>query len=397
MAKGKKNGPKTRRRRQRFGWLRRYLSCRDELTPSQRKQAQAALRQALDELRERFQDDTNVLGISLGRKFSERRREYDDGQLSCGRLCVTFHVRKKRRKLRDAERIPSWVLVKVAGRRARLRVPTDVLTVGEPRYSPRRAKLQSGETRPWPISGEMGPGRMFAVATTLPGGDHLPPTVSFGTTGALLRQGNRFIATTAGHVLANPCVGDFSSPSSDRAVGAKGRTWHRHEESLFHPHQVNEAGRIRDVMAFEIVDALVPESFASWPDGFDHGLATDEDIQRAIHADSATGFIWVERADHPRPRMIPVDLHTDYFPMSAPACSDRVLDYVGVWRLRFTSPLTTIPGDSGAPVFLWDEHGTGCRLLGFHFLEWRDKSWAMDAADYFFRREWQLDDNIEFA
>ena len=363
-----------------------------------------ALRAAYTEIRRRFEDTEGVCGIGVGRKFSESTRQYGATSESTGGLCIKVFVERKKKPVSGKDRIPAWIDVSVEGTQKKTRVLLDVVSVaGKSRKRP-VVVLQSG--RGWPEAGKITPGRLFAFgknrANEIGDRPFTSEEVSVGTTGVVIRfaDGSHY-GISAGHVFANACSTSASRPKGKRALGVIGQEWKTVQGTQFYPVTIKTDEWIRDVMLFPFPPSFRPSAEeVTWPDGFLRELATQADIERAVLAETATGFIWVDRKGH-RPEAIPVDLEAGIPLFRVPVqCGNTTkrLTYVMTWPLRFLSNHSTIRGDSGSPVFLWTEDNSKCRLLGIHFLEFQGHAYAMDVRA-FFREVLQarLNTNVWFA
>jgi hypothetical protein len=212
--------------------------------------------------------------------------------------------------------------------------------------------------------------------------------IGIGTTGALIRfEDNSCYGISAGHVFTDAGSISARRPQGTRAMGVEDKKWQRVQGSRFYPITIRTAEWIRDQMLFPLPAAFRPApDKITWPDGFLKELATQADIERAVRAETATGFIWVDRRGQ-RPEAIPVDLEAGLPLFKVPVqCGNTVktLTYVMTWPLRFlTRTQRTLGGDSGAPVFLWTEDNSKCRLLGMHFLKLDNHAYAMDVRAFF--------------
>jgi len=360
--------------RQLQGWFRTY----------------PALRIAYAEARRRFVGVEGVCGMGVGRKFSESADRYGTAPESTGGLCLKVFVKIKKKEVSGRERIPAWIDVRVQRTARTTRVLLDVVSVGGTQRGQTGSGLQKG--RGWPQAGRITPGRLFAFGTKAVDemGDRpfRADEVNLGTTGAVIRFVNdRCYGISAGHVFTDPSLTVAPRPDGLRALGVSGREWEQVHGSDFFPEQIKTTEWIRDLMLFPFPASFRPDpSEVTWPDGFLRELATQEDIHRAVLAETATGFIWVDRKGS-RPEAIPVDLEAASPLLSLPVDSHGVtqwMTYIATWPLRFLPGWpTTEPGDSGSPVFLWTEDNSRCRLLGMHFLEWRGHAYAMDARAFF--------------
>jgi len=306
-----------------------------------------------------------------------------------GGLCIKVFVERKKKKVTKRERIPSWIDVSVKGARMKTRVLLDVVSVaGKDRKRP-VAVLQDG--RGWPQAGKITPGRLFAFgkksANEIGDRPFTSEEVSLGTTGAVIRfEDDSHYGISAGHVFTDASSANPVRPKGARALGTKGPEWKRVQGSKFYPTTVKTERWIRDVMIFPFPQSFRPTAEeTTWPDGFLRELATQADIERAVLAETATGFIWVDRKGH-RPESIPVDLEAGIPLLTLPVDSHgttKHLTYIMSWPLRFLSDESTVGGDSGSPVFLWSKDNSKCRLLGIHFLAYQRHSYAMDARSFF--------------
>jgi len=308
-----------------------------------------------------------------------------------GGLCIKVFVKKKK-KIVGKDRIPAWIDVEVPGTSKRQRVLLDVVSICGKSRKRTSVGLQDG-ARGWPQAGCISPGRMFAFGkrdtAQMNGRLFKENDVRLGTTGVAIeyKKSGRRYGISAGHVFTDVSAADPCRPEGVRALGVTGRKWESVQGSDFYPVTIRTAEWIRDLMLFPIPDVFCPSSSAiTWPDGFLRELATQADIERAVLAETATGFIWVDRKGA-RPEAIPVDLEAACPLLSLPVDCDgttKWLTYGLAWPLRFLSEQsTTEGGDSGSPVFLWTEDNAKCRLLGMHVLEWQGHAYAMDARDFF--------------
>jgi len=347
-----------------------------------------ALKAAYAEARRRFEGRPGVLGVGIGRRFHESANGYSPQRDAHDGLCLKIFVERKRDAVPRRERIPKWLVVSVPGRRKRVRVDVDVVAAGDP--SRRREPARQDAGRAWPHHGLIDPGHLFAFgrapAAQTPS-PFRPSDAELGTTGALLRfvDGSKW-AVSAGHVFTSPCDDRYGAPTTPRALGVRDATWDTTAADGFYPPTILGSIGIRDLMLFPVPPQFLPaDGAATWPDGFDGTLATQADIERAILDERPTAFLWVDRYGA-RPRALPVDLEAAIPVFEARVkCSGatRSFTYVTTWPLRFLPGAeTTIGGDSGAPVFLWGEDNTTCRMLGMHFLEWKNHSFAMDARSF---------------
>jgi hypothetical protein len=245
------------------------------------------------------------------------------------------------------------------------------------------------ETRPFPSSGALRSGRLFAFKVPPPApGTLLPSRVEVGTVGAILRaKGGQVVVVSAGHVFVDTCRGVFDAPDTSTAVGCNGRTWVEIPAGSYSPISIRPGTIVEDCLALVPPNALIATSRYGWPPGFKGEVVEDDDVTRALSSDAECGFVWVERgAGIPTPIAIDLESHEQSFRASL-RCGDtlRSMRYGFVWRCRFTTPITTTGGDSGSPVFLTTESGP--RLLGFHFFESEQKNacYLCDAR-LFFRR-----------
>ena len=352
------------------------------------------LRLAHAEAIERFLKLPGVCGIGIGRKFSETNNAYMKGNDATGGMAIKVYVTDKLESPKRRDRIPKWIIVEDPENGAGRRVGMDVVTVGEPQMS-------SGHG--WPSAGAVTPGRIFAFGN-IPANGTTFSTAELGTPGAVVRHSNGIVAAiSAAHVFMPLCSGARQPPTDPRAIGVLDKYCRTLPAYSFFPADVRSNlgdDVVRDVMSFTIPDAIVPGTF-SWPSNFKRELARDDDIERALLATTPTAFIWVER-DGNGPVMIPVDLES-----GAPriqidiTCNSTTvkMTYAMIWRMRFIDESkTTISGDSGSGVFIWDENNVDCRLLGFHFIEWDNASYAADARAFFRGAFGTLPgDGIEFA
>ncbi|MCG8689493.1 MAG: hypothetical protein MI892_31760, partial [Desulfobacterales bacterium] len=310
-----------------------------------------------------------------------------------GGLCIKILVERKKRPAHKKERIPSSIYVTVNNDRKR--VPLDVMSVGDDKDdSPIVTRMNDG--RGWPVAGSIQPGRLFAfgVKTADQINAEFPESkeeVRLGTTGAIVHFGDEtYYGISAGHIFTDPCVPDPVRPHGIRAIGALGNNWVEVTGEGFYPPTIKSGDWIRDVMLFPVPQPLKPDiETISWPPDFTRELATPEDIDYAVQAETATGFVWIDRGGD-FPEAIPVDLEAGFplFETQVGCFSGAVktLTYRMTWPLRFTDERqNTMGGDSGAPVFLYTGEGDGCRLLGFHFMESTNDSYsfAMDAGSFF--------------
>lgn len=329
---------------------------------------------------------TGVCGVGIGRPYSERRRQYWPKSRAWLGLAIRVYVEKKRRRVAPSARLPSVIEVFDPCSERTVEVPVDVVSaagIGARRSA--RPRLNAG--REWPTAGTLQPGRLFAY-----GRDSAAQTparldygrTSLGTLGAMVRmQDQRLFAISAGHVFTRPCADEFRAPSGARAVGAHGATWDRTVPGAFYPATTRVGARVRDVMAFEPPSSLCGP-IGAWPPGFLGELATYEDYKAAVLATSTNAFTWVER--NGVGVGVPADLEAALSDFQPPLNCGGVAHYVPytlTWPLRFTTASTTIGGDSGAGVFVRATDRPGSRLLAFHFMEWGDKSYAIDARTFF--------------
>jgi hypothetical protein len=348
-----------------------------------------ALGIAYEQVCQRFGGSPGVCGIGVGRKFSEATGEYLAAPASTGGLCVKIFVTKKK-EVRGKYRIPARLDVSVPGTSARQRVLLDVVSMGAKSRKAKSGGLQQGWG--WPHAGCISPGRRFTFGkrdtAQMNGQQFERNDAVLGTTGAAIRfADNSRFGISAGHVFtdigaANPC-----RPQGVRALGVKGQEWKEVQGSEFRPLTIRTAEWIRDLMLFPIPDTFCPSPDATiWPDGFLQEMATQADIERAVLAKEATGFIWVDRKG-PQPEEIPVDLEAGCPRLSlAVDCGDttKSLTFIMVWPLRLLPGRhTTELGDSGSPVFLRTTNNTNCRLLGMHVLQLGGHAYAMDAGSFF--------------
>lgn len=358
------------------------------------------LKAAYQQAMSRFKDLPGVCGIGIGRRFHETDGCYAPARTPNIDYCIKVFVRRKLKKIKPKEKLPRWIAIRPRGSRRSARVGLDVVSVlsggkGKP------GRL-TADSRGGPTAGMIDVGHLFACTTqTVP--DPLPPGFSpedanLGTVGAVVRSADGAVvhAVSASHVFIELCQGEVNAPNDKRAVSVAKSQWELLTAGSFRPLTVAMDSCLRDALAFRIPPNIRP-SLPHWPDGFTGELATQEDIERAILADSASGFVWVERRGLARPRMIPVDLEAMADPLVLPVhCQggDKDLAFIQTWRFRFmTGPgrpadeQNTLPGDSGSGVFLWSENNSDCRLLGFHFYETDDQtqSYAADA-DWFLKQ-----------
>lgn len=335
------------------------------------------LAEARKEARKRFAKLPGVCGIGIGRPFSEERGSYRGEDFA---IKVSVLEKRSNKKLRPAERIPKTLSTEEpeTGRMKRIRV--DVVEVGEVR--------QSSETRPFPSSGALRVGRLFAFQKSPPSpGALLPDRVRVGTVGAILRaKSGRSLVVSAGHVFVNTCKGVFDAPTAATALGCNGRTWVQVAAGSYRPLTIRPGVFVEDCLALLPPDALIPTLQYGWPAGFKGEMVENDDVTQALSADRESGFVWVERGTGVGTR-VPIDLESDEQSFKASLRCDaslRSMSYGFVWRCRFTSSTTT-DGDSGSPVFLTTPSGP--RLLAFHFFktEHRNASYSCDAR-LFFRR-----------
>ena len=246
-----------------------------------------------------------------------------------------------------------------------------------------------GETRPFPSSGALRVGRLFAFKVPPPTpGVLLPDHVGVGTVGAILRakSGQGFVVS-AGHVFVDTCSGVFDAPDAPTALGCDGQTWAEVPAGSYSPITIRPGILVEDCLALLPPGALTAASQYGWPPGFKGEVVENDDVTRALSSDTESGFVWGERGDGvPTPIAIDLESHEQSFRASLRCDATlRSMRYGFVWRCRFTTPSTTIGGDSGSPVFLTTESGP--RLLGFHFFESEHKNacYSCDAR-LFFRR-----------
>lgn len=348
------------------------------------------LRVAYNEACKRFEGAEGVCGIGVGRKFGESAGRYGVAPESTGGLCIKIFVERKKKKIPKKDYIPSWIEVSVEGARKKTRVLVDVVSVGGKGRKRPVAVLQQGNN--WPQAGKITPGRRFVFgkkkANEMDNRPFRDDEVSLGTTGTVIRYENgSHYGISAGHVFTDACSASAHRPEGIRAMGVAGKTWQRVQGSKFYPLSIRTDKWIRDLMRFPIPASFRPDvGEVTWPDGFLKELATPADIERAVLAETSTGFIWVDRKG-PRPESIPVDLEAGIPLLTLPVdChgTTKRLTYVMAWPLRFLSSQdTTVEGDSGSPVFLWTQDNSKCRLLGMHVLELGGHAYAMDASGFF--------------
>lgn len=347
------------------------------------------LQAAYEVAKKRFKKIPNVAGIGIGRRFLESQGKYAVCKNDGSQLGIKVFVLRKLTSLSKKDTLPCWIKVKPPGRTRTVRIPVDVVAVKGKKKKGRAARQQSG--RGWPTAGRVDVGHLFAFSKNAvanpPPAAFSPSDVSLGTVGALIRNpGNTVLhAVSSAHVFIQPCAGRFNSPIDNRAVGVGQSKWTLLPSGSFRPLTVAVNNHVRDALAFE-VPLVFRGTPRHWPDGFTGEFATPEDVQRAIAATTSTGFVWVERPNRDRPRMIPVDLQAIVEPLLLPVdCEGSIVNvsYIQAWPFRFISPSdTTEEGDSGAGVFLWAENNSDCRLLGFHFMELGDHSYAVDARSF---------------
>lgn len=358
--------------RQLQAWFRRY----------------PALGIAYEQVCQRFGGSPGVCGIGVGRKFSEAKGEYLAAPASTGGLCIKVFVRKKK-EVGGKDRIPARLDVSVPGTSGRQRVLLDVMSIGAKSRKAKSGGLQQGCG--WPHAGCISPGWRFAFGkrdTAQMNGQRFEKNDAvLGTTGVAIRfADNSRFGISAGHVFTDIGAADPCRPQGVRALGVKGQEWKEVQGSEFRPLTIRTAEWIRDLMLFPIPDTFCPSPDAiTWPDGFLRELATQADIERAVLAETATGFIWVDRKE-PRPEAIPVHLEAGSPRLKLPVDCDgtvKWLTFVMAWPLRLLPGRHTAEwGDSGSPVFLRTANNTNCRLLGMHVLRREGHAYAMDAGSF---------------
>ncbi|MEQ1735633.1 MAG: hypothetical protein ABL886_04425 [Rhodoglobus sp.] len=360
------------------------LSPRPKRIPSSRPiehllRQDSFLAEARREAAKRFAKLPGVCGIGIGRPFSEEKGSYrGEG------FAIKVSVLEKRRgaEIPPEEQIPKTLLVKDSETGARRRICIDVVEVGEIRQT-------DAETRPFPSSGALRAGRLFAFKVPPPTpGALLPDPVEVGTVGAILRaKGGQVVVVSAGHVFADTCRGVFEAPDAPTALGCNGRTWVEVPAGSYSPITIRPGIHVEDCLALLPPGALTATSQYGWPPGFKGEVVENNDVTRALSSDAECGFVWVERGPGvPTPIAIDLESHEQSFSASLRCGATlRSMRYGFVWRCRFTTQSTTTGGDSGSPVFLTTESGP--RLLGFHFFESEQKnaSYSCDAR-LFFRR-----------
>ncbi|MCP4267216.1 MAG: hypothetical protein GY777_16875 [Candidatus Brocadiaceae bacterium] len=344
--------------------------------------AYPVLRIAYREVNLRFGKANNVFGIGIGRKYSESENRYLALPKSTGGLCIKIFVERKLMEVDRDERIPAWINISVPGEEKKRRVLLDIVSVGgKVTNQPVIAKLQRGKVR-WPLTGKLNPGNLFAFRQYI----NNKPVTKVGTTGVLIRyQDGSHFGISASHVFTDPCRNNYNSPVGECELGTLEDKWRSVRGGDFFPPVTKTSDCIRDVMRFPAPADFIPDGVI-WPDGFLKELATQNDIDRAVKAETVTGFIWVDRAG--QRKKIDVDLEAGIPKFKIHITCDnntRKMVYVMVWPMRFKGDTTTLKGDSGSPVFLYSEDNSGCRLLGIHFLEVEDgnHAYAMDAKSFF--------------
>jgi hypothetical protein len=352
------------------------------------------------EAKRRFLKLPGVRGIGIGRKFIDKRGRYAKDTDRHGGFCVKIYVERKltaRHLPIASHRIPRFLVVKIGRGKRRVRVPLDIVQVGKP-------VLAEAWLAKWPGPiGMMDVGRLFLFGrpnADMPTGTYpdQPGFAELGTLGAAIRMkpDGSVRGVSAGHVFADTCAlnTDYSAPGGKLTFGANVRDWVLSVDPPFKPQSMLSNRLITDAMLFPIPGALLRPDF-TWPPLFDSGsLASANDTDGAILNKGIRGFVWVDRA-----QAAPVKIHFDLRSCIDNFCTNpcgqgEALNYVKLWKYSFATDAAhsaigyanqTAAGDSGSGVFVETDDGTGCRLLGFHFMHNTVEQFglAIDAAAFF--------------
>ena len=347
-----------------------------------------ALRIALRQAKQRFGKLPGVQGFGVGKKLKGKSGKIVRSGLASGGLCIHVFVAEKKPKAKlGRDLLPQDILVKVRGRKTRIRVPLDVVCLGEPQAVKTRAVLEAGPNRGITVTSTTNIGRIFGI-TPRPSGT---AGVEAGTIGAFIRgDSGQCYGVTAGHVVINTATPPWLVPSQGKILHLADRQG-AVPASIFYPKTLGNPPFLFDTIIIRVSPALMPPPpNCSWPSVFDGNLAAPEDSESALGEDRERSFLWIQRERQIDPAgqtslepwALEVNIIGKALFQRPSLSSGEMIKYPELWWYRYPRLQSaqvenpwqmSVGGDSGAGLFVpASENPNVCRLLGFHIYRYFD-------------------------
>lgn len=356
--------------------------------------AYPALKLAMARANEEILGLKGVLGIGLGRKYSESTGKTSQPCRRTGGYCLSVFVQNKVQSPQD--RLPAYLQVQVPGEKTATRVFLDVVDSSgfQLQYNLEGSPEPTVQNPRMGFRFTCGHAAAYAQTGTYPAGNFNISTI--GAVFYLEGVEDSTFVVSAGHGFESPMLnfqlsrGQYALPRDiDRGVGYEARYWSKTPFSSFRPRELTIPGAnnvLTDLASCQAMAPALPHAI----ERFEGRIANFDDEFKAISKDGISGFILVERNN--TTRRIPVDLLAESAnKYLAPVYQNTYPFYYDFCYVSVTNTHRTEPGDSGAPIFIEASDNSGeLKLLGFHVAGTDPKlenivrkSWAMSAYRFF--------------
>jgi hypothetical protein len=324
----------------------------------------AALAVAVAEHGQRLRRRANVVAIGVGVAYRESVGRFADGDTQGHRppLALKAIVKRKPKRLAPRDRLPRSVRVRVTenGRIRNVRVPVDIVLQGEVISGPGVSDVLAIDQADYPHTGFPAPGHRFFAGhaddsvEAVPG---LPPEYAWdiGTVGAIVTDGQRRYAVTAGHVLTDPYGPGAAFPAHCRvgfALEDTGLASDNPEAPV--PAVPRDGAFVVDVVALPLT---AQQSELSEQEAF--GVASGSEL---AHFRGQGAALRVERGHAIIDLPATVEGYFDEFNGTMDGKNVRF----GPTLLLRCGGALPVQGDSGAPVIARHPVNGSPTLLGFH-------------------------------